>query len=104
NEIPPLWSRIAASTALAAPLGWLLDRATGRHPVAVGVLTGALASALGVRPQKIALGPALGFAVGRVATAGGHRARGAQVASATMLTYRSVSAAVFRDGQVSLLA
>jgi hypothetical protein len=104
NEIPPLWSRIATSTALAAPLGWLLDRATGRRPVAVGVLIGSLASALGVRPQKVALGPVLGFAVGRLATAGGHRAQGAQVAAATMLTYRSVSAAVFRDGQVSLLA
>ncbi len=104
NEIPPLWSRIAASTALAAPLGWALDRATGRRPVAVGVLVGSLAGALGVRPQKAALGPAVGFAVGRAAVAGGRRPNGAVVAAATMLAYRTTSAALFRDGQVSLLA
>ncbi len=104
NEIPPLWSRIAASTALAAPLGWALDRATGRRAVAVGVLVGSLAGALGVRPQKAALGPAVGFAVGRAAVAGGRRPNGAVVAAATMLAYRTTSAALFRDGQVSLLA
>ena len=104
NEIPPLWSRIAASTALAAPLGWGLDRTTGRRPVAVGVLVGSLAGALGVRPQKALLGPAVGFAVGRAAVAGGLRPNGAVVAAATMLTYRTTSAALFRDGQVSLLA
>ncbi|MGZ4603127.1 MAG: hypothetical protein ACXV0U_05960 [Kineosporiaceae bacterium] len=104
NEIPALWSRIAASTALAAPLGWLLDRATGRRPLVAGLATGALAGALGVRPQKVALGPAVGLAVGGLATAGGRRSTGARVAAATMLTYRCVSAAVFRDAQVSLLA
>ncbi len=104
NEIPPLWSRIAASTALAAPLGWGLERATGRRPVAVGVLVGSLAGALGVRPQKALLGPAVGFAVGRTAVAGGRRPNGAVVAAATMLAYRTTSAALFRDGQVSLLA
>ncbi|HYJ74595.1 MAG TPA: hypothetical protein VEV65_03305 [Kineosporiaceae bacterium] len=104
NEIPPLWSRIAASTALAAPLGWAADRATGRRPVAVGVLVGALAGALGVRPQKAVLGPAVGFAVGRAAVVGGRRPSGAVVAATTMLVYRTTSAALFRDGQVSLLA
>jgi hypothetical protein len=104
NEIPALWSRIAASTALAAPLGLVLDRATGRRPVAVGVLVGALAGALGVRPQKAVLGPAVGFAVGRAAVTGGRRPSGARVAAATMLAYRTTSAAIFRDGQVSLLA
>src|SRR3954449_926964 len=104
NEIPPLWSRIAASTALAAPLGWVFERATGRRPVAVGVLTGALAGALGVRPRKAVLGPAVGFAVGRAAATGGRRPSGALVAAATMLAYRTTSAAIFRDAQVSLLA
>src|SRR3954471_4982047 len=104
NEIPPLWSRIAASTALAGPLGWVFERATGRRPVAVGVLTGALAGTLGVRPQKAALGPLVGFTVGRACVAGGRRPSGAVVAAATMLAYRTTSAGVFRDGQVSLLA
>src|SRR5437763_7436274 len=73
NEIPPLWSRIAASTALAAPLGRLFERATGGRLVAVGVLTGALAGTLGVRPQKAVLGPLVGFTVGRACVAGGRR-------------------------------
>jgi hypothetical protein len=104
HEIPPLWSRIAASTALAAPLGWAFDRATGHRPVAVGVLTGALAGALGVRPRKAVLGPVVGFTVGRTLVVGGRRPSGAVVAAATMVAYRTTSAAVFRDAQVSLLA
>jgi hypothetical protein len=104
NEIPALWSRIAASTALVAPLGLAFERATGRRPVAVGVLTGALAGALGVRPQKAVLGPLVGFVVGRTSVVGGRRPNGAVVAAATMLAYRTTSAAVFRNGQVSLLA
>src|SRR5947209_7585538 len=102
NEIPALWSRIAASAALAAPLGWALDRLAHRGPLAVGLATGSLAGALGVRPQKIALGPAVGLALG---LGGRHLdAAGAVVASATMVTYRTTSAALFRDPQVSLLA
>src|SRR5215470_2581555 len=64
NEIPPFWGRLAASTALAAPLGWSVNRLTGAGPTAVGVLTGALAGVLGVRPQKVALGPSVGLVVG----------------------------------------
>jgi len=104
NEIPALWSRIAASIALAAPLGLGLDKLTGRRPVAVATLVGSLAGALGVRPQKIALGPAVGLAVGIAATRGGRRPTGAVVAAATMLAYRTLSPAIFRDAQVSLLA
>jgi hypothetical protein len=29
DEIPPIWQRIATSTALAAPLGWTAQRLTG---------------------------------------------------------------------------
>lgn len=36
GEIPPLWSRILATAALAAPLGWLTSRLTRAGPVAVG--------------------------------------------------------------------
>ena len=59
NEIPALWSRIAASAAIAAPAGWLAERA-GARPVAVGTASGAVAGLLGLRPQKVALGPAVG--------------------------------------------
>ncbi|MGN6174426.1 MAG: hypothetical protein ACTHPS_16020, partial [Streptosporangiaceae bacterium] len=56
GEIPPLWSRIAASAALVAPLGWAAGRVTGAGPVTVGAATGALGGLLGIRPQKVLLG------------------------------------------------
>src|SRR4051794_29447401 len=101
DEIPALWSRIAASAALAAPLGWLAER-LGAGPTTVGGLTGTLGGALGVRPQKVALGPVWGVAAGRALGALG--ADGAATAALTMTGYRTLSAAVFRDPQVSLLA
>jgi hypothetical protein len=104
NEIPALWSRIAASAALAAPLGWAAGRVPGAGPVAVGTMTGALAGALGMRPQKVALGPLLGAAVGKAFASRGRPVPAAAVAATTMLTFRVVSALVFRDAQVSLLA
>jgi hypothetical protein len=54
---------------------------------------------LGVRPQKVVLGPALGYAAGRAL----RTAPPAVVAAATMLGYRVVSAAVFPDPQVTLV-
>jgi hypothetical protein len=99
HEIPPLWQRIAVSTALAAPVGWVAGRA-GAGPGTVGTAVGAAVGVMGVRPQKVVLGPAVGAAVG-------HALPGRPapvVASATVLAYRTLSAAVFRDPQVSLLA
>ena len=63
GEIPPLWSRILMSGALVAPLGWAADRA-GVGPVPVATAAGAAAGALGLRPQKVVLGPVVGAAVG----------------------------------------
>ena len=103
GEIPPLWSRIAASAALAAPLGWAAGRVTGAGPVAVGAATGTLAGLLGVRPQKVLLGPPFGAAVGW-ALGARRPVPAAVVASVTMAVYRTASALVFRDAQVSLLA
>ena len=111
GEIPALWHRIVTSTALAAPLGWVLDRGAralrrgggGVAPTTVGTAVGALAGVLGVRPQKVVLGPLLGAAVGRVMSALG-RDDPAAVAATTMLAYRSLSAVVFSDAQVTLLA
>src|SRR5262245_30421757 len=56
NEIPALWSRIAASAAIAAPAGWAAER-LGASPLVVGTASGTVAGLLGVRPQKVALGP-----------------------------------------------
>jgi hypothetical protein len=104
GEIPPLWARIATSAALVAPLGWVAGRVTGAGPVAVGAATGTLGGLLGIRPQKVLLGPLFGAAVGRGFAARGRPVPAALVAAATMAAYRVSSALVFRDAQVSLLA
>jgi hypothetical protein len=101
GEIPALWQRIAVSTALAAPLGWAAGK-VGAGPRTTGVAAGALAGAMGIRPQKVALGPVVGLAVGQALDRRG--ASPAATASAAVLAVRSLSALVFRDAQVSLLA
>ena len=103
GQIPPLFQRIAASAALTAPAGWGAER-LGAGPRTIATVTGALGGLLGVRPQKIAYGPALGAAVGLVLRATGRRVPGAVTAAITMLAYRTSSALLFRDAQVSLLA
>jgi hypothetical protein len=102
GEIPALWQRIAVSTALAAPLGWAAEKVTGAGPLAVGTATGAVVGAMGLRPQKVAMGPVVGVAVGQALS--GWPAPSAVVASSTVLAYRSLSALLFRDAQLSLLA
>src|SRR5499425_3508455 len=104
GEIPPLWARIATSAALAAPLGWAAGRVTAAGPVAVGAATGALGGLLGIRPQKVLLGPLFGAAVGRGLAARGQPVPASVTAAVTMAAYRVASALVFRDAQVSLLA
>ena len=104
GEIPPLWSRIATSAALAAPLGWAAGRLARLRPVEVGAATGALGGLLGVRPQKVLLGPLFGAAVGGALGAGRRPVPPSVVAASTMLAYRVTSSLVFRDAQVSLLA
>ena len=76
----------------------------GRRARGGGRRRGAVAGGLGLRPQKVALGPVLGAAIGRgLATRPGLQAP-AVVAAATVVGFRVVSALVFRDPQVSLLA
>src|SRR6266545_1719684 len=65
GEIPSLWQRIAMSGALVAPLGWAAGRVRRIGPLAVGTGTGTLAGLLGIRPQKVLLGPVFGLALGR---------------------------------------
>ena len=67
---------------------------------------GAAAGALGLRPQKVLLGPVVGAAIG-LGLAGLRRpglAAGSVAAAAAVVGYRVTSALVFRDPQVSLLA
>jgi hypothetical protein len=105
GEIPALWQRIAVSAALAAPLGWAAERVARRAgPRAVGTVTGAVVGALGLRPQKVAMGPLVGALVGWAYAARTDRTPAAVVASSTVLAQRTLSALVFRDAQVSLLA
>jgi hypothetical protein len=104
GEIPPLWARIATSAALAAPLGWAAGRVTSAGPVTVGAATGALGGLLGIRPQKVLLGPVFGAAVGRGLAARKHTVPASVTAAVTMTAYRVASALVFRDAQVSLIA
>ena len=102
GEIPALWQRIAVSAALVAPLGWASERVAGAGPRTVGTVTGAVVGAMGLRPQKVAIGPAVGAAVGLALSR--RSAPAAVVASSTVLAYRSLSALLFRDAQLSLLA
>jgi hypothetical protein len=104
GEIPALWQRIAVSAALAAPVGWAAGRFAGAGPVAVGTAAGAVAGTAGLRPQKVVLGPVVGAAVGRVAGGRDGGLPPAAVAATTVLAYRVLSALVFREAQVSLLA
>ena len=125
GEIPALWSRIIASGAVAAPLGWAADRFAGVGPVPVATVAGAAAGGLGLRPQKVLLGPVVGAATGaglagfrRIGSGGrvsggwgsavrgsaGREVPGAVAAAAAVVGFRVASAVLFRDPQLSLLA
>ena len=104
GEIPALWSRIIASGAVAAPLGWAADRLAGVGPVPVATVAGAAAGALGLRPQKVLLGPVVGAATGAGLRLIGARVPGAVAAAAAVVGFRVASAVLFRDPQLSLLA
>jgi len=115
GEIPALWSRIIASGAVAAPLGWAADRFARVGPVPVATAAGAAAGALGLRPQMVLLGPVAGAAVGvgltglrraglRRAGGRGRAVPGAVAAAAAVVGFRMASAVLFRDPQLSLLA
>jgi hypothetical protein len=103
GQIPALWSRIIASGALAAPLGWAADR-LGAGPVPVATAAGAAAGALGLRPQKVLLGPVAGAAIGLALASRGGRVPGSVAAATAVVGYRVTSALLFRDPQLSLLA
>jgi hypothetical protein len=103
GEIPALWSRILMSGALAAPLGWAADRLGGVGSLPVATAAGTAAGTLGLRPQKVLLGPLVGAGIGLGLDRGGVAA-GSVAAAAAVVGYRATSAVLFRDPQVSLLA
>jgi hypothetical protein len=101
GEIPALWSRIVASGAIAAPAGWAAQRLTGKGSLPIAAVAGTAAGAMGLRPQKVALGPAVGAAVGLALN---QRGNGALAAATAVVAYRVTAAALFRDPQLVLLA
>ncbi|HWG26241.1 MAG TPA: hypothetical protein VG296_19160 [Actinospica sp.] len=104
GQIPARWARIAAGGALAAPAGWIGGKLTGSGPVAVGAAAGGVAGGVGLRPQKVALGPVFGAAVGAGFAAYDRKANPALVAAATVAGFRVASAVIFPDEQISMLA
>src|SRR5205814_2332869 len=83
--------------------GWAADRLTGAGPVPAATAAGAAAGALGLRPQKVLLGPIVGALVGLGLGRSGQRA-GSVAAAAAVVGFRVSSAVLFRDPQLSLLA
>jgi hypothetical protein len=104
GEIPPRWQRIAFSGALAAPVGWVADKVGTTSPLVVGTAAGGAAGALGLRPEKVAMGPLVGAGVGWAMSRRGRRPSAAAVVAAAVVLQRSLSAAVFREAQMNLLA
>jgi hypothetical protein len=104
GQIPALWSRIVMSGVVAAPLGWAFGAVSGAGPALTATLAAAVAGALGLRPQKVLLGPVVGVAVGFALSLADPDPPPALVAAAAVVTYRVVAAALFRGAQVSLLA
>src|SRR5262249_6665340 len=104
GEIPALWSRILASGAIAAIGGRLLGRIPGLPPVAAAAVAGLIAGAAGLRPQKVALGPVVGLAVGTALWAIDRHAPASVAAALAVVGYRLISAILFRDPQVALVA
>ncbi|MBL7258628.1 hypothetical protein [Paractinoplanes lichenicola] len=98
GEIPPWWSRVVMSGAIAAQAGWV----TKARPLPVALAAGTVAGGLGLRPQKVALGPVVGAVAG--AAFRNTKANPAVVAATTVVGFRVLSALLFRDPQVDLLA
>jgi hypothetical protein len=104
NEIPPLWHRIVTSTAVAAPAGWIAEKIGRPSTIGTAVVTGSAAGVLGIRPQKVVMGPVVGWMIGRALSRRAGRLPAPVVSAITILLYRCISAGLFRDAQVSLLA
>ncbi|MDX2378936.1 MAG: hypothetical protein QNM02_04170 [Acidimicrobiia bacterium] len=97
GTMKPLWWRIVTSTMLAAVLGWLVELVLPEWNLTIyGAVFGLVFGALGVRVRKIALGIAIGAAVGFCFEWFRPESNLPLVAAATMVVYRSASAVLFR--------
>ena len=105
GEIPALWSRIVASAALAAPLGWAAGRLARAGPVGSGRRPGRSAACSGSGRRRCCSARCRRRRGGRGAGGGGGaRCRRRWWPRRRWSAYRVLSALVFRDPQVSLLA
>jgi hypothetical protein len=96
-EPKPLAGRIAASALLMAVFGWLLGVLYGSdHTVLTAIVSGALMGLFGIRPAKVALGIAIGAAVGVALDALDGTVGPALVAATVTVVYRVVAAVVYR--------
>jgi hypothetical protein len=93
----PLWVRVLASVFLGAGLGWLLERVLPPLPLsAVGVVAGAVTSALGVRLRKLIIGIAVGLVVGALFASFAPDVGWSVVVAATVAGYRSLAGILYR--------
>jgi hypothetical protein len=92
----PLWGRILGSALLMALLGALLGLIYDA-PLFVATLSGGFLGALGLRPLKVALGIAIGAAVGGVLQAIDGDLAPAVVGAAVTVVYRVVAAFAYRN-------
>ena len=95
-EPKPIWQRIVGSALLMALFGWLLGLVFDA-PLFIGLISGALLGALGLRPLKLALGLLVGAGVGALFTAIDGSAEPALVAAAVTIVYRVLAAVAYRD-------
>jgi hypothetical protein len=92
----PIWQRIFASALLMALFGWLLGLIYDA-PLFIAIVSGALLGLLGLRPLKVALGVAVGAAVGVLFRLIDGGAEPALVAATVTVAYRAVAAVAYRD-------
>ncbi len=93
----PAWVRILASTFLAAVVGWMLDLVLPDwSPVVVAAAVGLVASALGLRIARLAIGLAVGLVVGLFFQYAATGYGWSVMFAATVLIYRTISSVVYR--------
>jgi hypothetical protein len=90
-EAPPLWQRILGSALAMSLFGALLGIVFS--PVVVGILSGALLGAIGLRPLKVLLGVVVGAALGFAL----HDVEPAWVAAIVTVVYRAIAAFAYRN-------
>jgi hypothetical protein len=100
-DVKPLWYRILSSALLMALFGWVLGLIYGPdEPLLTAIISGVLIGLLGLRPGKALLGLLVGAGLGALFQAFDGRVEPALVAAAVALTYRVISAIVYRGREL----